>query len=128
MSARESRESRSDAPLSTVVLATWVVAFAVVLARSWSRIGRLSSLETGLLQEAWFRRPIPDSGFIPDRSGWRALVSPWSVLDQISGYRAVVPRSVSIAVSRTGLEQYATWIVPAMAAAELATGIEGIVP
>ena len=116
MSARESRESRSDAPLSTVVLATWVVAFAVVLARSWSRIGRLSSLETGLLQEAWFRRPIPDSGFIPDRSGWRALVSPWSVLDQISGYRAVVPRSVSLAVSRTGLEQYATWIVPAMAA------------
>ena len=116
MSVRESRESRSDARLAPVVLATWVVAFAVVLARSWSRIGRLASLETGLLQEAWFRRPIPDSGFIPDRSGWRALVSPWSVLDQISGYRAVVPRSVSIAVSRTGLEQYATWIVPAMAA------------
>jgi hypothetical protein len=104
------------APIASVALGTWFVAFAVVLVRSWSRIGRLAPLETGLLQEAWFRRPIPDSGFIPDRSGWRALVSPWSVLDQISGYRAVVPRSVSIAVSRTGLEQYATWIVPAMAA------------
>ena len=109
-------DSRRVAPIAPVALGTWFVAFAVVLVRSWSRVGRLAPLETGLLQEAWFRRPIPDSGFIPDRSGWRALVSPWSVLDQISGYRAVVPRSVSIAVSRTGLEQYATWIVPAMAA------------
>lgn len=111
-----SDDPRRGVQIAPVVLATWFAAFAVVLARSWPRIGRLAPLETGLLQEAWFRRPIPDSGFIPDRSGWRALVSPFSVLDQISGYRAVVPRSVSIAVSRAGLEQYATWIVPAMAA------------
>lgn len=110
------RDPRRDAPLALAALVAWSCAFVVVLARSWTRIGRLASLETGLLQEAWFRRPIADSGFIPDRTGWRVLVSPWSVLDQISGYRAVVPRSVSIAVSRAGLEPYATWIVPAMAA------------
>ncbi len=109
-------EPRRGTPIALVSLGASVVAFVVVLARSWSRIGRLASLETGLLQEAWFRRPIPDSGFIPDRTGWRALVSPWSVMDQISGYRAVVPRAVSVAASRAGLESYATLIVPAMAA------------